>query len=249
MKIGFIGAGKCGMSLARYFVKKGLTVCGVYSRRKPERADVPFMEIGALIEKSDMIFVTVTDRAITEVWQRLAAYDLNGKILCHCSGSLTSDVLGGGDFVCSVHPMLAFNGTHTPVRDIEKAFFTLEGGKYAVHAAAGLLDKTGNSYRIIDKANKVKYHAAACFASNFVVAVCDKAEKLLTDCGFSAAEAHEALSPLMLANMKNIIKCGTAGAITGPAVRRDLNTIASHKAVLGDDKELYTLLTQCIFNM
>lgn len=249
MKIGFIGAGRCGMSLARYFAEKGLTVCGVYSRRKPDQADIPFMGIVPLIEKSDMIFVTVTDRAIAEVRQSLAAYDLRGKILCHCSGSLTSDALGGGDLVCSVHPMLAFNSTRTPVSDIEKAFFTLEGGKYAVHAAAELLNRTGNSYRVIDKANKAKYHAAACFASNFVVAVCDKAEKLLTECGFTAAEAHHALSPLMLANMENIIKYGTAGAITGPAARRDLNTIAAHKAVLGEDNELYTLLTQCILDM
>ncbi len=247
--IGFIGAGKCGTSLARYFNEKGIEVSGFYS---PSANDNGFrlMTPRALFENSDAVFITVKDSVIGSVWESVKQFDTQDKIICHCSGSLTSTVFEGADYnrVCSVHPMLAFNSRSTAHEAIENAFFTLEGGKDAVEAISLLLEHTGNRYRVIRREDKAKYHAAACFASNFVVAVCEKAEELLSECGFDRKEAHSALVPLMRNNMDNILSCGTSGAITGPAARRDMTTIDKHIKALGDDAMLYRLLTDIILN-
>ncbi|MGN0183237.1 MAG: Rossmann-like and DUF2520 domain-containing protein [Candidatus Ornithomonoglobus sp.] len=251
MKIGFIGAGKCGMSLAAYFAGKGIEICGFASRHAVKDSRFSFYSTNELVSKSNIIFITVTDTAIPKVWQEIRGLDLENKIICHCSGSLTSEVFDGANCenVCSVHPMLAFNSRNTSADAIEKAFFTLEGGKNAVNIISKLLDKTGNKCKIIDKSCKAEYHAAACFASNFVVAVCERAERHLESCGFSRKEAHEALIPLMRNNMDNIIACGTRGAITGPAARGDMMTIEKHLGVMEADTALYKLLTDVIFEM
>ncbi len=206
-----------------------------------------------LTEQCGIIFITVTDSAVAEVWNGLRnSYDMRGKIICHCSGSLSSDIFSGADpdTVCSVHPMLAFNSAHTSNADISRAFFTLEGGARAIAEISDILTITGNKFRIINSSDKAKYHAAACFASNFVVAVCERAEALLTECGFCAEDAHAALSPLMKNNMDNIISCGARGALTGPASRGDSCTVARHlEALSGLDKRIYEVMTQAIYDM
>lgn len=268
--IGFIGRGKCGMSLARYFEYKGLKVSGFSSghnicgadSREPSDSAPPSEDCGSgshitlltadgLLKKSDIIFITVTDAAINAVWNRLKEYSLKNKIICHCSGSLSSDIFSQGctDKVCSVHPMLAFSSIDTSIQAISEAFFTLEGGETALEAISEILNITGNKYKIISKENKAKYHAAACFASNFVVSVCEKSEELLTQCGFTRAEAHRALIPLMRNNMENIVSLGTLNAVTGPAARGDIITMEKHLSVLGADCDLYKMLSAVIFDM
>lgn len=251
MKLGFIGAGKCGMSLARYFKSNGIEVTGFCSRHEISDSGFNLLTEKELAESSDIIFVTVTDTAIGEVWKALRCIDLTGKVICHCSGSMTSEVFEGAaeGVAASMHPMLAFNSCNTDKAAIKNAFFTMEGGTLAVEQLSRLLSICGNRYRVIKKECKAEYHAAACFASNFVVAVCERAEQHLMNCGFSRDESHSALVPLMKNNMDNIVSCGTHEAITGPASRGDMITIEKHLSVIGDDTELYQLLTDVIINM
>lgn len=250
-KIGFIGAGKCGMSLARYFRKNGLSVSGFASRHEVPDSGFEFFSKEDLVRKSDVLFICVTDSAITEVWAELRGLLLDDKIICHTSGSADSEIFMGADRANagSIHPMLAFNSRETSHEAIESAFFTIEGGERFKASAEYILNTCNNRYKIIDKSCKAEYHAAACFASNFVVAVCEKAEQHLMSCGFSRDEAHAALTPLMRNNMDNIIAAGTHAAITGPAARGDVITLEKHRVVLGEDVPLYDMLTHVITDM
>lgn len=249
--VGFIGAGKCGMSLAYYFRSKDISISGFSSRRN-NTEDFEFLSCGELVRVSDVIFITVTDRAIPQIWNEIRHMDLSGKIICHCSGSVSSEIFENANpaTVCSVHPMMTFNCHHTSIEAVSKAFFTIEGGKKAVDRVSEILSICGNDFKVITSENKAKYHAAACFASNFVVSVCYEAVKLLVECGFSENEASGALSNLMQCNMENIIDDGCEKAITGPAIRGDTVTLERHMNVL-DEKEriLYRALTDVIFEM
>lgn len=245
--IGFIGGGKCGMSLAYYFRDKGLNVTG-FSSRHDNKEDFNFLSRNALVEQSDIIFITVTDSAISQVWERIKNMNLDNKIICHCSGSLSSEVFSGAVNCCSVHPLFAFNSNHTS--GISNAVFTIEGSDKAVDKISKILSVCGNSYKRITSENKVKYHAAACFASNFVVSVCKKAFDLMNECGFSDEESRRALTPLIRNNIDNILSVGCEKAITGPAIRGDILTIENHLEVL-DEKtsKLYKELTDVICEM
>lgn len=255
--IGFIGAGKAGCSLARYFMSKGERISGMYERDNKAVQDAKevinglqfFDTADELVLKSEIIFITVTDTAIGEVWNGLDKRALRNKIVCHCSGSLTTDIFADADpdRVCSVHPMLAFNSKSVSIERISRAYFTLQGGKYALDSISELLNKCKNKYRVIDKSAKVKYHAAACFAANFSVAVCAEAFELLGECGFSENEAKDALSELIEGNARNICEKGVKGALTGPVARGDALTLRKHMAQLdGDRLEMYKLLSRTL---
>lgn len=237
--IGFIGAGKAGCSLARYFARRGFEISGFWSRSFKETGFDFLQSPNDVASKSEIIFITVTDSAISAVWNGLDKSALKNKTICHCSGSLTSDIFTRADrnTVCSVHPMLAFNSGRTSTEKISRAFFTIEGGRAAVEKISALLTRCGNPFRVIDAQSKPKYHAAACFASNFVTAVCAEAFELLEECGFSEDEAKAALSPLMAENMENIISCGIRGSLTGPAARGDALTVKKHLNALGEEKK------------
>lgn len=249
--IGFIGAGKCGMSLAYYLRSKGMSIVG-FSSRRSNTEEFDFLSCEELVSKSDLIFITVTDTSISKVWNEISHMDLEGKVICHCSGSVSSEVFKGAnaDTVCSVHPMMAFNSRHTSLNAVSEAFFTVEGGKSAVDRVSEILSLCGNKFKVITSENKVKYHTAACFASNFVVSVCHEAFSLLSECGFTQEESREALSALMRNNMQNIIDAGTEKAITGPAIRGDMITLDRHMSVLDErQKRLYKELTDVILRM
>lgn len=249
--IGFIGAGKCGMSLAYYLRSKGRSIVGFSSQRN-NTEEFDFLSCEELVKGSDVIFITVTDRAIPEVWNKIRHMDLENKIICHCSGSVSSEVFNGADkeFVASVHPMMAFNSRHTSFSAVSDAFFTVEGGKTAADRVSEIFSLSPDKFKVITSENKVKYHAAACFASNFVVSVCHEAFSLLGECGFSKEESKKALSALMKNNMQNIIDVGCENAVTGPAIRGDFATIEKHMDVLDErQKRLYKELTEVILRM
>jgi predicted short-subunit dehydrogenase-like oxidoreductase (DUF2520 family) len=254
IKAGFIGAGKVGCSMAEYFRYRSIEVSGFYIGTHTDNTMARFKIFGSLkelINESDVIFLTVTDRAIAEVWSGLTNYDIKGKVICHCSGSLSSELFINADkygaCVASIHPILAFEGTSTQIQDISKAYFTIEGGEVAVKALSRLVELCKNPYCIIDGKNKIKYHCAACFASNFVVALCDKAVQLMSECGFEREAALAALTPLITANVKNVCEKGTEGALTGPIERGDQATVKAHLTVLNDkDKALYAALANTL---
>ena len=195
--------------------------------------------------------MTVTDSAIAEVWNGSdkEMFNSSNKILCHCSGSLSSEIFTGADSsrICSVHPMLAFPSKNVPINQIKNTFFTIEGGSTALCTIKQILDKCGNPYREISAQNKVKYHAAACFASNFMTAVCAESFSLMEQCGFSEEEARLALSPLITGNAENICKRGIQSSLTGPVSRGDALTVTKHVQELDGRKlMIYRLLSSVL---
>ena len=102
MKVGFIGAGKVGCSLYDYFVHNNIPVTGCYTRTQAkvsgtekQTQKIFTTSIDKILTKSDVLFLTVPDDAIAAVWELVKTYPIQGKFICHCSGSLGSAVLSG----------------------------------------------------------------------------------------------------------------------------------------------------------
>lgn len=99
MKAGFIGAGKAGCSLGRYFVHYGIPLAGYASRSKASAqaaADAAhtqsFDSFDKLLSMCDVLFITVPDGRIKDVWEQIRAFPVREKFICHCSGSLSSAI-------------------------------------------------------------------------------------------------------------------------------------------------------------
>ncbi|MCR5102720.1 MAG: DUF2520 domain-containing protein [Butyrivibrio sp.] len=252
MNIGFIGAGKVGCSLGKYLTFNQHFLSGYYSRNPESSASAAnytgsrqFLDLSELISSSDIIFVTVPDGAIASVWDEIVRFDISGKIICHCSGALSSSVFSGirdhSAYGFSVHPFLAISGKFDSYQDISKAFFTIEGSAEKIQEVCKLISDMGNSYQIIQADVKTKYHAAAVFASNLMIGVMDGAAQLLKECGFTDEQAEKALIPIISGNIQNAIEKGTTKALTGPVERCDTGTVKGHISALEDSdlKNLY----------
>lgn len=256
MKLGFIGAGKAGNSLAGY-LKNQQKISGFYSKTREhakwaadQTGSAVFYNLKDIVSASDIIFITTPDSIIERIWETIKEEaepgDLQGKIFCHCSGSLSSEIFHGireqKAFGCSIHPMQAISSTST---DLTGTFFTAEGQEPAVDQVTQMLKAKGNPVGTMKTQYKKKYHMAASTASNLVVGLVQMAIDSLKECGFSEETSLQMLTPLLMGNMENICEKGTADALTGPLERGDVSTVSGHLAQLaGERKELYRLLSK-----
>lgn len=251
MKIGIIGAGKVGTTLGQYLKLKGMEITGIYSNTLENARDSAefigtecYEKLEELVKVSNTLFLTVPDGAIELVWDCITEFDLNRKLVCHFSGSLSSDVFKSyertGAKVCSVHPIYAFSNKYSAYEQFHKVRLTLEGEEEAVWVMKGLWEGLGHKVTALKKEDKAKYHAAMSLASNHVLAVLDTAIRLLKDCGFQEDGAYEALNTLVCENVANGMKYGVVQALTGPVERNDTDTVKKHLEVLNrQDRELY----------
>lgn len=254
--IGFIGAGRVGFTLGRYFVENGLNVSGYYSRTYEHAVSASqftdsksYKTIDELIAASSIIFITVNDSQIQTVWELCKKSDLTNKILCHCSGAMTASVFSGIEqtkaYGYSVHLLFSFNDKYNSYKEISKAFFTVEGDENHIDYVTDIIKKTGNEYVVIDGTNKDKYHGAAVFVSNLVIGLFHSGKKLLMDCGFCDEQAQKALIPLFINNAANLSCVGESSALTGPVDRNDLDTVKKNINCLDDDyKDIYVKLSR-----
>lgn len=239
------------MTLGKYLSEAHIPVTGFYSRTKESAAwaaaftkTAVFDGLKELITASDTLFITTPDGVIADVWDCIAAMDmdLSGYKICHFSGSLSSNVFSGIERTkacgCSIHPMYAFSDKETSWLQFQKAYLTMEGSEKVVAVMRSLFEGLGHTVYGLDSADKVKYHAAAVLASNAVVGLFYSAQQLLSECGFAEEESRKLLAPLITENVSSIVKNGCAKALTGPVERADVQTVKNHLAALqGSDEE------------
>ena len=263
MNIGFIGAGKVGCTLGKYFSQDAETVVkGYYSRSTAEEAarftgSDCYETMKERISDCDMIFLTVPDGSIQDTWKRIREYDIRGKTVCHCSGAMSSqDAFSGIEeaeaFGYSVHPLFAVSDKYHAYRELPGVFFTLEGMESAgAREIRRILSALGNPYRTIEGKDKITYHCAAAMASNLVCGLVGQSIALMERCGFTEEEAVQALAPILIGNMSHIAEKGPAASLTGPIERNDIDTVRKHIACMADDseQELYSLLSRRLVQM
>ncbi len=256
MKIGFIGAGKVGFSLGKYLSVNGIGLSGYYSRNlnsAEEAAEFTgskaFSTPGELIRESTVIFITVPDGAITDVFNNIRELGISGKLICHCSGALSAgeafpDISTSGAQGLSIHPLFPVSSKYDSYKELRNAFFCLEGDR--ADEWRDILTSLGNPVRIIDGSVKVRYHAACAISSNLVCALAAESVSLLKECGFTADEALQALRPLAMSNMSKVFEAGPVSALTGPVERNDVSTVSKHLKCFGTDeeRELYTAVSR-----
>ena len=179
-----------------------------------------------------MIFLTVPDSTIREVWSFVSECDISGRIICHCSGAMASKVFSGHDdpsvSYYSIHPMYAISSRETGYVGLGDAVFSIEGSENRLDEITDWLKSFINNVATISADNKTLYHAAAVFASNLVTGLYFDACKLLSECGFSDEQAQLALDKLFEGNCKNVLEKGPVDALTGPIERNDVKTIREH---------------------
>lgn len=184
-----------------------------------------------------VVFLTVPDSAVAEVAAGLAAGPEipAGVAFVHASGALELGALAplrARHAVGSFHPLRSFPEPGPPE--------SFRGIVIAVDASVPSLLRTLNRLardlgarpRPVDDTRRARYHAAAVFASNYVVALMRVAVSLLEETGWTEKEAVQGLATLAEGAVANVRKRGPAAALTGPIRRGDAKTVARHLAAL-----------------
>ena len=167
----------------------------------------------------------------------------SGLSIVHVSGSLDLEPLMAlrDQPIGSFHPLQSFPAPREP-----EAF---RGITVAVDASTPALlaklkrlaRRLGARPKHVRDQERVLYHAAAVFASNYVVAAVAEGVRLLEAAGWKRKEAEEALMPLVEGVVANLRRRGIVKALTGPIRRADAETISRHLGVL-DNPDLYRML-------
>jgi len=264
--LNIVGAGHVGRALGRLFAKCGVFAAqDVYTRSSASaRAGVAFIGAGtpvidtAALRQADVWMLAVADDAIGPVAAALAqSAPLAGAVVFHCSGAKASDELDAlrraGACVASVHPVRSFADPETVVASFDGTFCGVEGDAAALATLLPAFEAIGARPVRIDAAAKTVYHAAAVFASNYLVTVMDAALRAYQAAGIPADVARELARPLATETLANVLRLGPEAALSGPIARGDGATVArQHAAVSAWDPltgDLYDALAMATWDL
>jgi predicted short-subunit dehydrogenase-like oxidoreductase (DUF2520 family) len=236
VNIAVVGAGRVGTALAVLWQHAGHRIVAVAGGpASAERAarflpGVPVRDAPDSAHGAEVVVIATPDSVIAAVCQEIVGSGSmrDGASIAHASGATGLDALSparsAGATIFAIHPLQTCPTVEAAVEDIPGAAFAVTalddaGFELAERLA---LDAGGRPFRIAD-GWKPLYHAAAVFASNYLVTVTAIAEEIARSAG--VPDPIAALSLLQDATLANVARVGPAEALTGPAVRGDAATV------------------------
>lgn len=251
-KIAFIGSGNVATHMAEAFAGADIELVGFYGRNpnstkalatKYHSKWAAISEIKPL--EVDLILISVPDHALEEVLQSLPT---SNTLMAHTSGSMSMEVLGVKGLRWAVfYPLQTFS------KDKKVNFSEIPIMLEASHVndlkkLTNLAQKISHKVFHINSLQRKKIHIAAVFAANFSNYLYHIAEDLLSknDIPF------EVIQPLIEETSDKIKTLRPFDAQTGPAVRKDLDTIQAHLKDLEElpaYQEIYKMLSEHIIKL
>jgi predicted short-subunit dehydrogenase-like oxidoreductase (DUF2520 family) len=195
--------------------------------------------VGSLqsMRPADVWMLAVTDAQIAGCTQSLAeklspesGEASTAPIVFHCSGAQSSAALEPlaalGWRVASAHCILSFASVSAALQQFPDTPCALEGDVAACDALRPAFTSIGARCFDVSSADKLLYHAAAVFATNFLPVLQSTAEDLWRSTGMPADLIPQLRASLLRNAVANITTLGPQAALTGPAARGDTAAIA-----------------------
>ncbi len=240
--VGIIGAGRVGAVLGAALRAAGHAVIGVsaVSAASLERAEnllpgVPVLELPDIIERAELVLLTVPDDALpglVDGLARLGSWQA-GQLVVHTSGRYGIGVLAparaAGAIPLAIHPVMTFTGMSLDLGRLPDSMFGVTAPSAVLPIAQALVVEMGAEPVVIEEESRPLYHAALAHASNHLVTIAAQSAQLLADLGVEHPDRM--LGPLMKASLENALASGE-GALTGPVARGDAGTVVAHREAL-----------------
>ncbi len=250
MRFVVVGAGRLGVCLARGLRAEGASLAGYVTRSHAgsERAQAllqlaPSRGLSNLVASAPQLYlIAVPDDALPQVAADLALAlrkaserdaSATAPIVMHTSGVASVRVLDpcrqAGAVTLAFHPLQTFSGLETPTHCFEGIAIAVTADTEDAQDFGFLVAQAlgARPFALADE-NRVVYHAAACMASNYLVALEACSLRLFVDAGLPPGEALEFFLPLVRMTVNNVATQGPANALTGPIARGDLLTVRRH---------------------
>ena len=237
-----VGPGRAGTAVALVLAGRGWRPVAV-AGRSPDapatravatRLAAPAVEVADAGREADVVIVATPDAAIADAAVTLAPAARAGALVVHLSGASTLHELDGVLLarpnleVGSLHPLQSLPSADVGAERLRGSWCAIDGSPRVEKIALTL----GMRPFRVAAADRVRYHAAACVASNHLVALLGQVERLAANAGVP----FEALLPLVRGTVENVEALGASAALTGPVARGDQDTVTRHLDALPDDE-------------
>lgn len=239
-----VGAGRCGLQLARAMTAAGIEVVGIHVHSSRGRArvrrvlpGVPAFGPRNPLPPAAGILLAVPDSAISTCAQGLAPrLHTATSLALHTSGLFPAAVLAplgeNGCHVGSFHPLVSFPTATGPAVPLSGVVAAVEGDHGAVLGAERLARALGMRPVRLPASAKPRYHAAAALAANMTHTLVAAARAQLLEAGFPRRLAASALRPLVTGSVEAALSARGLENLTGPIARGDAATVRAHVGVL-----------------
>ena len=247
-QITIIGAGNLAWNLIPNLQNAGLKVHQLISRSK-EKLDV-FKEayqiesvhtkLNNLNSETDIVFLTVSDRAISELAAEFAQLNLKKPLFLHTSGSIPLSALNPLSKNIGVfYPMQTF--TQSKVSDFAEIPIFLEGNENVLKIIRPLAQKLSTQVYKLSSEDRLRLHMGAVWVNNFPNILYRIAQQLMPQ---TPELDFSIYHPLIHEHIEKVFAFQPQNTQTGPAIRADLPTINSHLNLLSDQAEYQQLYRQ-----
>lgn len=236
--ITLIGAGAVGRSIALGLFSQGIVLSGIYSagglsaKRLGKKVGVNRCgKISELTSVGEIVILAVPDSQIKNAAGHIARLpSVKGRVVFHLSGALNSSELGvlrkRNAAIGSLHPLQTFPRSHPS--SFAGVWCAAEGDAEALRIMKRISKILRSAVFEISKKEKVLYHTAGVFASNYLVVLMSAVDEIASTLQLPQSDIWKVYLPIMRQTMKNVVSTTPGQALTGPIVRGDLVTVKSH---------------------
>ena len=250
MKIVLIGSGNVATVLGRLIIKNGHTVTHVISPHI-ENAGILAEELKCtyshckqpIVPDCDLVILSVSDSGLDNIYANVKSWN---KPVVHTSGSVSIEILKKyADVYGVLYPLQTLRKEMTTIPEIP---FLVDGSTDEMYKFIDEFAKTLSPH--VKRANddeRSKLHLAAVISSNFTNYMYKIAEQFCNDEGVDFAMLH----PLILETAQRATLFSPADVQTGPAIRKDIQTLDKHLRLLNPYPKLrttYLRFTDSIMN-
>ncbi|HSH44946.1 MAG TPA: Rossmann-like and DUF2520 domain-containing protein [Longimicrobiales bacterium] len=258
--VAILGPGRMGLALGAALAQAGAAEHVLFLGRSPEPPPHPLFDAasdrvsyqqgtGPIPQGIGVLILAVPDDVLPEVANDVARTGTapRGCVAMHLSGALSTDVLAplhaAGYAVGSIHPLQTVADAWSGADRLRGCAYAIAGEPAALAMARQLVAALDGRPLVLPPTLRPVYHAAAVFASNYVVAATALVARTLAEAGITEADAIAAALPLMRGTMENVEQLGLGAALTGPVARGDADTVRLHLARLSPaERRLYSAL-------
>lgn len=232
MKVAVIGAGNVGTQFARIF----------------ETEPISSRTLEGLPTDADLYIIAVSDSVVKKVADSLPALD---GIVVHTTGSVPMNVLSG--VRCKGYGVIYPFQTISKAKQLSPASIPLlieADEEKTLSYIEECVKKHGfTQIERTDSEKRRKVHLCGTFACNFTNAMIGISQKILSESEIDPT----IINPLIEETIAKLRSLPAKEAQTGPASRKDLATIYSHKALLESLKlhqeaDIYEIISNYIMS-
>lgn len=236
----FLGSGNVASHLAVTLHLAGIQVLQIYSRN-PEHADTlakktnsqAVHNISDIRQDADLYLISISDDNIRNIVNKMT---IPYGIVAHTSGIVEMKVLEKFEHFGVFYPLQTFSKSRSV--EIESVPLCIEGNnEKSWKALFNLAKKISHSVQYINSSERKQIHLAAVLVNNFTNHLYAKAEKLLEEKNIN----FDILLPLIQETAAKLNHLQPCDAQTGPARRKDLNTIKVHSEMLKNNPEIFEI--------